>query len=128
MSVRTLISNLLMKLTDIETSTSELSATDPWNYCLAQQLDNPGLNNPAREPSALQRRVMAAFPKLTTAEAEAILQQLEPLYKLAYDLGSLVNCQQLTEQAASTRLKEAFTQINADNLQKLMLQSLVNTR
>ena len=117
-----------MKLTDTEPSPTAPLATDPCNYLLAQQLDNPGLNNPAREPAELQRRTLAAFPALSPADVETIIQQLEPLYKQAYDLGSQVNRRQLTEHDADKHLKQAFPQINAANLQKLMLRCLVDTR
>lgn len=128
MSLRTLIGDVLMKLTDTDPTPAAPLATDPWNYLLAQQLDNPGLNNPAREPAELQRRTLAAFPALSPADVGKIMQELEQLYKQAYDLGSQVNRQQLMEQDANRGLKQAFPQINAANSQKLMLRCLVDTR
>jgi hypothetical protein len=128
MSLRTLIGDILMKLTDAGSAPTEPLATDPLNYLLAQQLNNPGLNNPAREPAELQRRTRNAFPAISQAEYEAISQQLEAAQHLAFDLASAVNRQQLTQWEARERLGHAVPELNAANLSQLLIQNLVGTR
>ena len=74
MSLRILVGNRVMKLTDTGPLPTEPLATNPWNYLLAQQLNNPGL-----KPAELQQRMLVVFPTLLPAAAEVIIQQLEPL-------------------------------------------------
>lgn len=119
---------MLMKLTEPDPSSTSPDAPDPFNYALAQQLGNPGLNNPAREPSELKRRMLAAFPALLPVEAESVLKRLDPLYTLARYLASGVNQRALTEDEGHKRLAHAFPQANSENLSKLLVQSLVGTR
>lgn len=124
MGWRELLSGLLSKATAAQPP----AGADPWNYVLAQQLDNRGLDNPARQPAELLRRVRLAFPALPAAEAAAIIEQLPLVYQTGYELGQQVNRQQLAESSATERLQQAFPQISPDNLRKLMGQVLLNTR
>ncbi|MGI4743344.1 MAG: hypothetical protein ACRYG7_49970 [Janthinobacterium lividum] len=97
--------------------------TDPLDYAL--QLC---LYPPASSPTALPSTWQAAFPALTTDEAEAVQRQLLALQELATDLGSRVNRQLLVGSAAYDCLWAAYPQLDWGNLNTLLWRAFVGTR
>lgn len=97
--------------------------TDPLDYAL-----NYCLYAPPGGPLALPSTWQAAFPALTTAQAEAVQQQLLTLQELATDLGSRVNQELLVGAAAYDCLWAAYPQLDRRNLGTLLWQAFVGTR
>jgi hypothetical protein len=96
--------------------------TDPLDYALQYCL------HPPPGGAALPGTWQAAFPALTTAEAEAVQQQLLVLQELATNLGSRVNRQLLAGPAAYECLWVAYPQLDRDNLSTLLWRAFVGTR
>ena len=97
--------------------------TDPLDYAL-----DYCLHPPLGEALALPSTWQAAFPALTTAEAEAVHQQLLALQELATDLGSRVNQKLLPSAAAYDCLWAAYPQLDRGNLDTLLWRAFVGTR
>lgn len=97
--------------------------TNPLDYALYYCL-----HPPAAGPEALPSTWQAAFPALTTAEAEAVQQQLLALQELVTDLGSRVNRQLLVGPAAYECLWAAYPQLDRGNLGALLWRTFVGTR
>lgn len=97
--------------------------TDPLDYALQFCLYPPP-GGPLALPSTWQ----AAFPALTTPDAEAVQQQLLALQELATDLGSRVNRQLLVGSAAYDYLWAAYPQLYRGNLNTLLWRAFVGTR
>ena len=97
--------------------------TDPLDYAL-----NFCLHPPPDGPPALPGTWQAAFPALTTAEAETVQQQLQELQELATDLGSRVNRELLVGADAYDCLWAAYPQLDRGNLGTLLWQAFVGTR
>ena len=97
--------------------------TDPLDYALQFCLYPP-----PGGPLALPRTWQAAFPAMTTPEAEAVQQQLLALQELATGLGSRVNRQQLVGPAAYEYLWAAYPQLDRGNLNTLLWRAFMGTR
>lgn len=89
------------------------------HYCLYPPSDGPDVR-----PGTWQ----AAFPALTTAEAEAVQQQLLTLQETATDLGSRVNRELLVGVAAYDCLGAAYPEPDRRDLGTLLWRASVNTR
>ena len=123
MSWRDLLGTLFMKIGDSLPVPAAQVFADPFNYTLASLLrDNQ------RAPAALWAAVQQAFPGVVPADYAAIHQQISAAYTLAADLASAVNKQQLRQDAARERLRQAFPQMAQANRGSLLLQNLLDTR
>ena len=123
MGWRELIGNALMKMTDALPAPAEPPAPDAENYLLAQQLQTP-----APDKAALTRQVLTAFPAVNLAEVTSLLEQLDAVHELAFELASQVNQQQLTTDEATARLKQRFPRLTPSNIGRLLTRNLVDTR
>ena len=89
------------------------------HYCLY-----PSPGGPGAQPGTWQ----AAFPALTTAEAEAVQLQLLALQEMAIDLGCRVNQELLVGAEAYNCLWAAYPQLDRRDLGTLLWRAFVNTR
>ena len=123
MGWRDIIGNLLMKAGDAIPAPKERVIADPFNYVL-----NRLLQNGHRSPTELLADVQAVFPTVTPAEGNKIIHQIGLLQNMAFDFASEVNKQQISEDSARERIKQAYPQIDAANLSRLLMQGLIGTR